>query len=237
MSSVLVEKLKKLNNNAIEVMVLTAPWLMPLPSAILTGNSFVRHLGFVHRFGDNWGYRIVDFILGIVVAVSIEAIAILSVSLLEKYQAWNRKVTTEKGNVREKYKEFGRMREYYAWLLIAGYLVISSVLLLVLDIFPSVSVGAFLMFPFIGLLGGVLLVLHNAHNERLRTACGSTAQANVEVSQETQNAKIDTISTAQDNAEKTQVRHKCEKCGVEYDKPQSLSAHIRHCKNKNNGEK
>ena len=166
MTSNLVEKLKRLNNTAIEIMVLTAPWIMPLPSAVLTAHSFIRHLGFVARFENTTSNRTIDFLIGMVVGLAIECIAILAVSLLERYQSWNKKVLTEKGNLREKYKDIGTVSLKIPIRLLIGYLFISLFFLLLLEIFPSISTFALLLLPFIGLGGGFLLILHNAQNER-----------------------------------------------------------------------
>lgn len=217
-----MKKLAHINNNALNALTVIMPWLAPLPVAILTATSYTRHLGFVARFGLNDFLLIADVLIGLLIAVVIESLGILSIHLLSRYSDYNAKITTPRGNIREKYRELGVANSRPAWWLIAGYLVVSVTLLVLLEIFPAIATFSLLMFPFVGLSGGALLVLHNAQNMR-----DSAISANVCCAEIAQTATTATITIAE-NVEKT---HVCKNCQKSFAKTQSLSAHMRHCKN------
>jgi hypothetical protein len=136
--------LSRLETGAVDFVARTVPWFSPLPTAYLTAQATVRHLGWPGG-------------MGVVAGAIIEGLGLASVATaleLREYNATRRKSDPK--------APFGLT------VALAGvYLASVTALTVVLDTAPRLATYAPLIFPLMSLTGATLLAIRADHRQRL----------------------------------------------------------------------
>lgn len=137
------QKLDQLENSAIDVIAVFAPWLGPIPSAYLVGRACINYL--------HWHWSIAW-----VAAVAVESIGVVSVVLSLRLYEWNDRKNKTDPSAPFKLSLF----------LVAVYFVVTIGLTVLLDVFPELARFAPAIFPFLAAVGAVNIAVKNGQQRR-----------------------------------------------------------------------
>lgn len=192
--------LQNIEQTAVDVLSTLAPWLGPIPSAYLVGQACLIHL--------SWHWSV-----ALVAAIAIEAIGVVSVILALQCHEWNAARTQKDAEA----------PYLLAVALVVVYFVITVLLTIFLDVAPTLAKFAPAVFPLLAAVGAVNIAVKNGLYRRQEIARNRKGQRRAKSAAQTAN------STPQISQTETTVSvYRCG-CGKSYEKPQSYSAHKRHC--------
>jgi hypothetical protein len=144
--------LSRLETGAVDFVARTVPWFSPLPTAYLTAQATVRHLGWPGG-------------MGVVAGAIIEGLGLASVATALELREYN--ATRRKSDPKAPFR---------LTVALAGvYLASVTALTVVLDTAPRLATYAPLIFPLMSLTGATLLAIRADHRRRLKAIVADKA--------------------------------------------------------------
>ena len=138
-----------------------APWLAPVPSGYFVARSSYVHL---LRTDAPW----LAYPVAVIIGVMMELLGVAAVHTLQDLNRWNRQPSVRREGGWEKAPTSA------AWLAVLSYFAGTFSLLFVLEVVPSVSNVAPVLFPFVAIAGYIVASVAEQHDER-RTRYGVDA--------------------------------------------------------------
>lgn len=123
------------NHNAVMFVAKVSPWLAPLPAAYFVARSAMHHFA-------------APLSVAVVIAAVLETLGLVS--------AYNAQWAAEWNNRRNK-NEDGKAPLWLPVVMIAAYIILTTALIVVLEVAPWLAVYALALFPFLSLIGAVNL--------------------------------------------------------------------------------
>jgi hypothetical protein len=136
--------LRRLESGGVDFVARIAPWASPLPTAFLTARATVRHLGWPNE-------------IGVIAGVIVECLGLAATSTALTLRAYNQ----------SKRRSDPKAPFALAATLVAVYFGSVTLLTVLLDTLPVLSVYAPLAFPVLSLAGVATLALRGDHWRRL----------------------------------------------------------------------
>lgn len=137
------QQLERIENTAIDVIAVFAPWLGPIPSAYLVGRACEAYL--------HWHWSI-----ALVAAIAVESIGVVSVVLSLRLYEWNQTITQKETSA-----PFN-----LSVILVAIYFLVTIGLTVLLDVIPTLARFAPAIFPLLAAVGAVNIAVKNGQQRR-----------------------------------------------------------------------
>ncbi|MCP5019742.1 MAG: hypothetical protein GY938_31315, partial [Ketobacter sp.] len=137
---------KWLNNveqSAVDVIAVFAPWLGPIPSAYLVGVAVYEHL--------QW-----HWLVALIAAIAVESIGVVSVVVALRLHEWN--ATRRKIDPAAPFT--------LSLITVIVYFIITIGLTVLLDVFPELAIYAPAIFPLLAAVGAVNIAVKNGQQRR-----------------------------------------------------------------------
>ena len=152
----LQQTIRKYESYALEIAAAIAPWIAPVMSAYLVGMAVVNQLEW-HRS------------IGIVAAIAVEAVGIVSVANAIRLQQWNS----------QKRKSDPAAPFLLSLASVIMYFIATIMLTVFLETLPELQHYAPAIFPVLTAVGAINIAIRNAQNERETAVTSAKAESNM----------------------------------------------------------